>query len=55
VGAAALLDANSKLALTESMSEVVGPGLTGLLVEWLTAPVAIAFDAISFLFSMGAV
>jgi MFS family permease len=55
VGAAALLDANSKLALTESMSEVVGPGLTGLLVEWLAAPVAIAFDAISFLFSMGAV
>jgi len=55
VGAGALLDANSKLALTESTSEIVGPGLTGLLVQWLTAPVAIAFDAFSFLFSMGAV
>jgi predicted MFS family arabinose efflux permease len=55
VGASAVLDANSKLALTESTSEIVGPGLTGLLVQWLTAPVAIAFDAFSFLFSMGAV
>jgi predicted MFS family arabinose efflux permease len=55
VGASAVLDANSKLALTDSTSEIVGPGLTGLLVQWLTAPVAIAFDAFSFLFSMGAV
>jgi predicted MFS family arabinose efflux permease len=52
VGPAAILDANSKLALTESASEVVGPGLTGILVQALTAPVAIAFDAVSFLVSM---
>ena len=55
VGATALLDANSKLALTESASEIVGPGLTGILVQWLTPPVAIAFDAFSFLASMASV
>ena len=55
VGAAAILDANSKLALTESTSEVIGPGLTGVLVQWLTAPIAIAFDALSFLASMASV
>jgi predicted MFS family arabinose efflux permease len=52
VGPAALLGANSHLALTESAAEVVGPGLAGILVQWLTAPVAIAFDALSFLVSM---
>jgi predicted MFS family arabinose efflux permease len=46
-----LVEANSKLALTESIAEVSGPGLTGILVQWLTAPIAIAFDAISFLVS----
>jgi Na+/melibiose symporter-like transporter len=51
----ALLDANSKLALTESVAEVSGPALTGILVQWLTAPVAIAFDALSFLVSAASV
>jgi predicted MFS family arabinose efflux permease len=55
VGPGAILDANSKLALTESSAEVIGPGLTGVLVQWLTAPMAIAFDALSFLASMASV
>jgi predicted MFS family arabinose efflux permease len=55
VGPAAILDANSKLALTESTAEVIGPGLTGVLVQWLTAPIAIAFDALSFLASLASV
>lgn len=46
-----LVEANSKLALSASVAEVSGPGLTGILVQLLTAPVAIAFDAISFLIS----
>lgn len=51
VGRGNLMEANSKLSVTESMSEVIGPGLTGMLVEALTAPIAIFFDAISYLVS----
>ena len=46
-----ILAANSRLALSESVAEVTGPGLTGILAQWLTAPIAIAFDAASFLVS----
>jgi MFS family permease len=40
-----LLEGNSKLTLSESIAGVVGPGLTGVLIQALTAPIAILFDA----------
>ena len=46
-----IVEANSKLALTESIADIAGPGLTGLLVQLITAPVAILLDAVSFLCS----
>ncbi len=46
-----ILEANSKMALTESIAEVAGPGLTGVLVQLITAPMAILFDAVSFVVS----
>jgi predicted MFS family arabinose efflux permease len=46
-----VLQANAKLALSESIAEVSGPGLAGFLVQALTAPLAVAFDAVSFLAS----
>ena len=46
-----LVEGNSKLAISEGTAEVIGPGLTGVLVQVLTAPVAILFDAISFVVS----
>ena len=46
-----LLEGNSKLATTESLAEIGGPALAGLLIQWISAPLAIFFDAISFLFS----
>jgi predicted MFS family arabinose efflux permease len=46
-----LVEGNARLALTESVAEVAGPGLTGVLVQLFTAPVAILFDALSFLAS----
>jgi predicted MFS family arabinose efflux permease len=46
-----ILDANSKMATASSIAEIAGPGLTGILVTALTAPVAIFWDAISFLWS----
>ncbi|MGA2592187.1 MAG: MFS transporter [Bryobacteraceae bacterium] len=46
-----ILEGNSKLALTDSIAGIAGPGLTGVLVQAITAPIAILFDAVSFLCS----
>ena len=46
-----MLEGNSKLALTESIPEVAAPGLTGILVSWITAPMTILFDSVSFVVS----
>ena len=44
-------DANSKLEVSRSGAQVGGPGLAGILVGAITAPYAIAVDAVSFLAS----
>jgi predicted MFS family arabinose efflux permease len=46
-----ILEGNSKLALSSSTAEIAGPGVTGVLVQLITAPIAILFDALSFLVS----
>jgi MFS family permease len=46
-----ILEGNSRLALTESIAEIAGPGFTGVLVQLITAPMAILFDAASFVCS----
>jgi predicted MFS family arabinose efflux permease len=46
-----VLEGNSKMTLSESIAGVVGPGVTGALVAAITAPMAILFDAISFVCS----
>jgi MFS family permease len=45
------LEANSKLSATRSISFMAGPAAGGVLVQVLTAPVAIVVDALSFVFS----
>lgn len=52
VGRAHLMDANVKLGASESVAQLAGPGLGGLLVQALTAPLAIAADAITFVVSV---
>ena len=42
---------NSRLALSSSLAEIAGPPLAGLLVQLLTAPLALLLDALSFLVS----
>jgi MFS family permease len=42
---------NSELETSASLAEIGGPALSGLLVQALTAPIAILFDALSFLAS----
>ena len=46
-----LVEGNSKLSLSASVAELGGPGLAGVLVQVVTAPLAILVDACSFLFS----
>ncbi len=47
-----LLEGNSKLAVSSSLAEVLGPGLAGFLIQAITAPLAILFDSLSFLASV---
>ena len=42
---------NSRLSTSESLAEIAGPPLAGLLIQLLTAPLAILLDALSFLCS----
>lgn len=51
VGRDQLLEGNSKLASSFAAAEIVGPELTGILVQWLSAPRAILIDALSFVVS----
>lgn len=46
-----LLESNKRLALSSSAAEMAGPALTGVLVQAITAPLAILADAVSFLVS----
>src|SRR5215471_2023268 len=46
-----LVDANAKLALTQSVAEVSVSGITGVLVQLITAPLAVLLDAVSYLVS----
>jgi MFS family permease len=46
-----LVEGNSKLEMSRSVAEILGPGLAGGLVQLVTAPIAMAVDAISFLVS----
>ncbi len=46
-----LVEGNSKLQVSASIAEISGPGLAGGLVQLVTAPLAIALDALSFLVS----
>jgi MFS family permease len=51
VGREQIVEGNSKLELSRSAANIGGPGLAGLLVSALTAPVAVFVDAASFLAS----
>jgi MFS family permease len=48
-----LIAANSRLSMSLAAAEVSGPGLAGLLVRLLSAPVCLAVNAVSYLISVG--
>lgn len=43
--------ANARLSATESVAEMGGPALAGLLFQWLTAPIAVAVNAATYVAS----
>jgi MFS family permease len=51
-GSENLVEANGKLGATSAAAETAGPGLGGLLVSALTAPIAMVVDAVSYLVSV---
>ncbi|MFD4788717.1 MFS transporter [Streptomyces sp. NPDC058459] len=46
------VEANQKLGVTQSTSDVAGPGVAGLVVGWLGPPTALVLDAVSYLASL---
>jgi predicted MFS family arabinose efflux permease len=51
VGKAQVTDANAKISLTESLAEMGGPAVAGVLFQWLTAPIAVAVNTVTYLVS----
>jgi predicted MFS family arabinose efflux permease len=51
VGRDNLFEGNRLLSISSSTAEILGPSLTGVLVQLITAPIAILIDALSFLVS----
>ncbi len=48
-----LVEANARIGSSDSLAEIAGPSLGGVLVEWLSAAFAVFIDAASYLFSAG--
>jgi len=46
-----VLEGNSKLGLSDSVAEIGGPPLGGVLVQLVSGPVTLLLDALSFVFS----
>jgi predicted MFS family arabinose efflux permease len=46
-----LVEANARIGASDSLAEVAGPSLAGVLLQWLGAPYAIFVDVGTYLFS----
>jgi MFS family permease len=51
IGRHHLVDGNAKLETTEAIAEITGPASGGVLIAALGAPLAVAIDAVSYLWS----
>src|SRR6267378_2334664 len=51
VGRNRLVAANSRLQASSAVAQVAGPSLGGILVQTLTAPIAMLWDAVGFIVS----
>lgn len=46
-----LVESNARLATTDATAEVGGPALAGMLFQWLSAPLAVSANALTYLAS----
>jgi predicted MFS family arabinose efflux permease len=46
-----MVEAQSRFASTDSISRLLAPGLAGVLIQWLTAPLAIVVNGLTFFVS----
>src|SRR5256886_14291054 len=53
VGRQQLVEGNSKLEATRSLANLAGPSVAGVVIQVISAPLAIALDAVSFVISGG--
>lgn len=53
IGREHLVEGNSKLQASASVAQVGGPGVAGVLVAWVTAPMVLLVNAGTYLVSMG--
>jgi predicted MFS family arabinose efflux permease len=51
VGRERIVDANARMSAGEAVAQIAGPNLAGVLVQVLTAPIAIGVDAVSYVVS----
>ncbi len=51
IGREHLIEGNSKLQATDSVAEIGGPGLAGILIQLFTAPITMVIDAVSYVVS----
>jgi MFS family permease len=51
IGKEHLVEGNTKLNVTDSVAEIGGPAVAGVLVQLLTAPIAIAANAVTYVIS----
>lgn len=51
VDKAALVESNARLRATDSIAEIAGPGIAGVAIQILGAPIAIVVDGLSFFWS----
>lgn len=54
VGTANLVEANGKIQAISSASQIAGPGLAGVLVQLITAPLTLLGDSLSYVAAAGA-
>ncbi|MGC8486661.1 MAG: MFS transporter [Clostridia bacterium] len=47
-----LVDGNSKLEFTRAVAQIGGPGFAGFLAQWLTAPLALVANALTYVVSV---
>jgi MFS family permease len=53
IGRGHLVEGNAKLQGSESVSQIAGPSIGGLLIQAISAPYAVLVDALSFVWSAG--